>query len=305
MKYSPTTIPRYNDAFWDYQRGRAYNAADLEVGGGEGAIGYQLPSEAEAKFRKWQDEMNVFRRISTVVYTDVSGKKINIVPPTGPAAFVVENGIIPEEDVSFLSYTVESRKITKIAKVSTELVRDAGFDIVAALASDFGREFGKAEEQACVGGDGVTQPYGIIHETEGAEVGVTVTGNLTFDNAKALFFSLGAEYRRNAVWLMSDETAMYLRTLKDGNGAYLWRDFDDTILSRPVFTSPYMPGIGSGVKPILFGDFRYYWLIEGGSITLQPLHEKYARSGVTGFFGIEFVDGRLLRKEAVKALAIT
>ena len=94
--------------------------------------------------------------------------------------------------------------------------------------------FGKAEEEARITGDGAGKPYGVLHTTEGAETGVTATGALNFDDVKALYFALGAGYRRNAVWLMSDETAQHLRTLKDGAGRYLWRDTDDTIFGRLV-----------------------------------------------------------------------
>jgi len=103
---------------------------------------------------------------------------------------------------------------------------------------------------------------------------------------------------------MSDETALYLRTLKNSAGNYLWRDSDDTIFGKPVYTSPYMPGINSGSKPIVFGDFNFFWLIERGGVTLKALHEKYAVHGVTGFIGTEFIDGRLLRREAVKAMVM-
>ena len=118
----------------------------------------------------------------------------------------------------------------------------------------------------------------------------------------ALYFSLKTEYRRNAVWLMNDETAMYLRKLKDDVDSHLWRNSDDTIFGRPVYTSPHMPKMEAGNMPIAFGDFSFYWLIERGGVTLKALHEKYAVNGVTGFIGTEFIDGRLIRQEAVKVL---
>lgn len=94
---------------------------------------------------------------------------------------------------------------------------------------------------------------------------------------------------------MNDGTALYLRTLKDNIGNYLWHDSDDTILGKPVITSPYIPEMKSGNKPIAFEDFSYYWLIERGGVTLKALHEKYAVNGVTGFIGTEFIDGRLVK----------
>lgn len=67
-------------------------------------------------------------------------------------------------------------------------------------------------------------------------------------------------------------------------------------------TSPYMPSIETGAKPIAFGDFRFYWLIERGIVTIKPLNEKYALNEQTGFLCSERIDGRLTRREAVKAL---
>lgn len=295
------TTPSYNTAFWNLQRVRTYDAADLNAVRSENPAGYFLPDESAAKFHVEQEKMNIIRQIGTVIFTESGDKKIKAVLPSGTAGFVDEGGVIPEMDANVASYTVFAHKIGKVTKVSTELVNDAGFDLEGALAADLGREFGKLEEAACIGGSGAGQPYGLL---EGAETGVTATGTLSFDNITALYFSLGAEFIRNAVWLMSDEVALHLRTLKDSAGNYLWRDSDDTILGKAVYTSPYMPGIAPGARPILFGDFRFYWLMERGGVSLKPLHEKYAVQGVTGFIGTEFIDGRLVRRDAVKALVM-
>ncbi|QAT49012.1 phage major capsid protein [Caproiciproducens sp. NJN-50] len=61
-----------------------------------------------------------------------------------------------------------------------------------------------------------------------------------------------------------------------------------------------MPGMEAESKPIAFGDFSFYWLIERGGIALKALHEKYAVNGVTGFIGTEFIDGRLVKREGSK-----
>jgi HK97 family phage major capsid protein len=65
-----------------------------------------------------------------------------------------------------------------------------------------------------------------------------------------------------------------------------------------------MPGMEIGSKAIVFGDFSFYWLIERGRVTLKTLHEKYAVNGVTGFIGTEFIDGRLVKREAVMVLVM-
>ena len=65
-----------------------------------------------------------------------------------------------------------------------------------------------------------------------------------------------------------------------------------------------MSDVSKGAKPILFGDLSFYWLVQRGAVTLSPLHEKYAVNGITVFIGMEFIDGRLTRRDAVKVLEI-
>ena len=60
-------------------------------------------------------------------------------------------------------------------------------------------------------------PTGLLCPGKGAETALT-TDTVTYDNVVKLFFSLKPEYRDNALWLMNDETAFLLRTLKDGAG---------------------------------------------------------------------------------------
>ena len=69
-------------------------------------------------------------------------------------------------------------------------------------------------------GTGVNMPTGILAETGGADIGMTANA-LTYDDVIRLYFSAKPEYRRNGVWLMNDETALMLRSLKDNSGQYL------------------------------------------------------------------------------------
>ena len=119
-----------------------------------------------------------------------------------------------------------------------------------------------------------------------------------------LYFSVKPEYHRNGVWLMNDETALTLRTLKDNNGNYLWDHSSDTILGKPVEICEYMPSVENGKAPVLFGDFRYYWIILRSPVTVKRITELYVRYDQTGYLAIEFLDGKIIRREAVKALRI-
>ena len=74
-------------------------------------------------------------------------------------------------------------------------------------------------------------PTGILHGTDGAEIGLT-TAEISFDDMAKLYLSVKPEYRKNGVWIMNDETALTLRTLKDAGGSYLWNHNSDTIFGN-------------------------------------------------------------------------
>ena len=107
---------------------------------------------------------------------------------------------------------------------------------------------------------------GILAQTGGAELGTTAT-TLTFEDIYKLFFSVKAEYRTNGSFMMNDETVLYLRNLKDNDGNFLWRGSADTLMGKPVIISNKMPSIGVGAKPVAFGDFSYYWVVDRKLVT--------------------------------------
>lgn len=198
---------------------------------------------------------------------------------------------------------MDSWKLAAFVKMDEAFIRDAGFDIENYLINRFAKNFGRAEDNAFINGTGIQMPTGILDATNGADVGIT-TAEITYDDVISLYFSVKPEYRRNAVWLMNDETALALRTLKDSAGNYLWRNSDDTILGKRVIISEYMPNTESDSKPIAFGDFSYYWVIARSPVSVKTLSEKFALHDQIGYLAFEFLDGKLIRHEAVKVIQI-
>ena len=155
-------------------------------------------------------------------------------------------------------------------------------------------------------GDGQSKPTGFITN---AETGVTAASStaITADEVIDLYHSLRTPYRKNAVFMANDSTIKAIRKLKDGNGQYLWQPGlqagqPDTILNRPIYTSAYMPELGSGNKIMLFGDLSYYWIADRQGRSFQRLNELFAKNGQVGFRVFQRVDGKLILPEAVKTL---
>lgn len=120
----------------------------------------------------------------------------------------------------------------------------------------------------------------------------------------SLYFSLDKDYRSNAIWVMNDRTALAVRKLKDEDGNLLWNKDKDTILGKKVIISNYMPDIEVGAKCVAFGDFSYYWIINESDFTIRVLKDTFVMQQMVGYLSSFFLDGKLLRPEAIKVLKV-
>ena len=133
------------------------------------------------------------------------------------------------------------------------------------------------------------------------------SGEIGPDDLFSLVYSLKAPYRRNAKFLMKDSTVAAIRKLKDANGVYMWQPSlqagePDKLLGYDLFTSPYVPEIGSETLPVGFGDFSNYWIADRAGRTVQRLNELYAGNGQVGFIATQRVDGKVILAEGIKLL---
>ena len=300
----------YNEAFWKHMRDRStYEVRNaLQVGElSEG--GYTVPDEFEHTLVEALQEENIMRGLVHVITTSSGDRKIPLVTGKGTASWVEEEAAIPESDDSFGQITLGAHKVGSMIRISEELLRDSAFDLSAYITGEFARRVGAAEEAAILSGDGSHKPTGLLHDTLGAETGVTAAAAaaITADELIDLQHSLKSGYRRRAGFIMNDATVKLIRKLKDGNGQFLWQPGllygqPDTLLNQRVLTSNYMPLPSAGNKAILYGDYSYYWLADREGRSMQRLNELYAVTDQIGFKITQRVDGRLILTEAVKCL---
>jgi len=60
-----------------------------------------------------------------------------------------------------------------------------------------------------------------------------------------------------------------------------------------------------GAKPVAFGDFSYYSIIERANTTVKVIKEVLPKIDDIGYLAFEFLDAKLMRPEAIKVLQIT
>jgi len=297
----------YTKAFWNALRG--HGVSNVLSIGDDAKGGYLVPEEFANELVKALEEQNIFRRIARIVSTSSEKLKVPIATAAGNASWIEENEIIPESDSTFSQVILNAYKLGTMMRASSELVEDSAFNIQSYIAQEFARRIGAREEEAFCVGDSTGKPTGVFATTGGAPVGATAASATTvnFDDVINLYYSLKPPYRIRAVFVTNDSMLKQLRKVKDNSGQYIWQpsvkdSTPDTILGRPVYTSPFVSEIAAESTPLAFGDFNYYWIADRRDTRFRVLNELYAERDQIGFFATHRVDGKLILPEAVKLL---
>ncbi len=270
--------------------------------------GYLVPEEYDSRLIDVLNEENIFRGLAKTITT--SGQhKINIAGTKPAAAWIDEGGELTFSDATFSQINLDAHKLHVAVKVTEELLYDNAFNLESYIIEQFGKALANAEEDAFLNGDGKGKPLGIFAEDGGGQIGVTTTSatDITSDNIIDLVYSLKRPYRKNAKFIMNDQTIALIRKLKDENGQYLWQPSNQAgepgkLFGYDVLTSPFVPTVAEGAPVIAFGDFSYYNIGDRGTRSFAELRELYAGNGMVGFLAKERVDGKLVLPEAVKIL---
>jgi HK97 family phage major capsid protein len=236
-------------------------------------------------------------------------------------------GWISESDASVADPTptvsrisVELHELSAAPSASQRILDDTAFDMEAWLAERIADRFLRAESDAFVNGTGANQPAGFLTKTMVPEaswswgnIGYVATGtdgdfdpNEPGDAIVDLVYTLGAEYRARAVFVMNSKTAGELRKMKDSHGRFLWveglaGDQPARLLGYPVQICEAMPEIGSDSFSIAFGDFHHgYTIAERPDIRI--LRDPFTNRPNVTFFATKRVGGDVTDFAAIKTL---
>jgi HK97 family phage major capsid protein len=222
-----------------------------------------------------------------------------------------------DSDMSFGKRKLEPHPFAKRIKVSNDLLRSGMMNPEQLVLSRLAYKFGITEEKAFLLGHGAGQPLGLFTASnDGISTGRDIsTGNtttaMTFDGLLEAFYSVKSAYQRNGSWLFHRDGIKQIAKLKDGNNQYIWRASvvegrPDTIQSRPVFSSEYVPNtFTTGLYVGIYGDFKNYWIADAMDLQIQRLIELYAETNQTGFIGRASADGMPVLEEAFARVTLS
>ena len=283
--------------------------------------GYLAPTEWDRSIRKKQEIISPMRSVASVVATGVGA--FSTVWHTGQwgSGWVGEEAARPETTgPQFSTLEFGHGEIYANVAVTQRLLDDSEVRMDEWLTTEVSDEFTRQEGIAFISGNGVNKPFGLLtYVAGGAADARHPGGNLTIVNsgAAAAFdadaligfaYSLTSPYRQGATWLMNSTTAATIAKLKDGNGAYIWREGlvagqPATLLGYPVAIDEGMPDVAADALPIAFGNFQRGYVINDRT-GARILRDPFTNKPFVMFYSTKRVGGGVLDPNAIRILKI-
>lgn len=253
-------------------------------------------------------ELSPIRTVARVMETDHS--RVEIFPRTNLSnAFWDGQGTdVQESQSSYGKEVVEVRRLSVLTISTWENLMNPFFNIEQEINDDATERFAAVEGLAFVQGDGINQPQGFMINPE---IQIINSGNanaLTADSLIKITGELKTGY--NPVYLLNRRTIATIRTLKGGDGHYLWQPglaagLPNTINGDPYIETPDMDDIATASFPVAYGDFRKGYLIVD-RMAMRVLRDDFsvASQGKIRFIFSKFTGGKVVLPEAIKKIQI-
>jgi len=283
----------------------------------QGEGGYLvMPEQYVARLIQNVDDMVQIRKLATIIPL-TSAASIGV--PTretdlNDADWTSEIEEVQEDEgLTFGKRKMQPRPLSKLVKISRDLMKIAALNPEALLRQRLSHKFGVTEEKGFMIGSGNEQPLGLFTASDdgiptsrdvATENGATALTPEGLINAK---YFLKPQYMmsKSLRWIFHRDAIRNLRKLRYGENDehFVWKpglkDEPDTILEVPYIMSEYCPNTFTANQYVgILGDFSYYWIVEVMKLEVQRLNELFAKTNQVGFIGRAWLDGAPTLAEA-------
>jgi HK97 family phage major capsid protein len=231
----------------------------------------------------------------------------------GGATWVGELDVRPETPtVQYGAKIIRTAELSAKAEITREDQQNPMFDILGDIRNEIGVAFSLTEDIEILTGANVgNKPEGILNNVD---IPIVLSGDASNISADA-FISITetpkSMYLNGASFMFSRDTARRLRTLKDGEGRYLWNmDYTgkepNMVLGFPYKRSQQMPNVANGNAAVLFGNLKVgYLLVDQLSVRFMVDPYSRANQAVTVIYAWKRVGGAVMVPEALVKLVIS
>lgn len=291
------------DSSYDIKSGSSKAAWNVTTGA---SGGYLVPDplfnqiNAKRNLASWVRQLPVqmFQTSADHLLVPAEDTSMTAFTQTAEAAAYTENEATVKQ-VDLILY-----KYTKVQKMSEEFMQYNSTNWESWFADALGRAVATTENTIFTQGVGTTAPEGVV---VGATVAnTTATTDIILPAELSAFFGyLGAGYnvRSECGLLMNNTTKWYLAGYTGNPFTYQQTPAAsgvvDQIMGYPVVVDDdVVVYTTASAKCILFGNFRFYGVVEKPGIVVQRNPYLYMANGQVGLFASIFRGGGVLQSEA-------
>ncbi len=280
--------------------------------------GYLVDPQTADTIQNTLSSTSSIRSIASVVNVDATSYDVLVDHSEMGAGWATEATAVAETDTPKIErISIPLHELSALPKASQRLLDDSAFDIEGWLAGRIADKFARSEAMAFISGDGVDKPTGMLTYPNVDNI-LWTWGNLGYvptetaggitraDPIIDLVYSLGAEYRANATFVMNSKTAGHVRKLKDNDGRFVW--VDGIAMGEParlmgyrVLVAEDMPDIADGSMSIAFGDFNAGYTVAERP-DLRVLRDPFSAKPHVLFYATKRVGGAVSDFAAIKLL---
>lgn len=226
---------------------------------------------------------------------DIADTQTNL-PQTQPNAAITSAAL--SALLGKTTFTPHKRAV--LVTVPMELIEDAAVDVFSLLTDWFAMRSAEIKEQDLLTGSGVNLPVGIV-TAKGIPtlpIAGATTAIVPEDIVKNVY-GIRAVYRKDASFMMHRLVIQAIRLMRTdiggaGTGTFMFQPsmqagepptlFGYRLLESEFFPNPYSGTYAvSGAPMILFGNLKFYWIVNRIDMQVQRLNELYAANDQIGF----------------------
>jgi HK97 family phage major capsid protein len=283
--------------------------------------GFLVPEEFRAELLRLSLDNAVVRPRARVVPMGSATLRFPAIDETsrvsslfgGIIAYWTEEGAeLTESAAAFASIKLEAQKLTALAHVTNELVRDAAGGFTMYIEQMFPEAIAEFEDYAFIGGNGAGQPLGALNSGNQAIIAVAaesaqVASTIVWQNVIKMYARMLPSSINRAVWLASPDTFAELATMAlnvGTGGSAVWiTDAKGaptlTLLGRPVIMTEKAPAALGTQGDLSFVDWGMYLIGDRQMMTVDSSPHVKFTSDKTTYRVIQRVDGRPWLQSAI------
>lgn len=299
---------RESKQFCDYIRGVLENRAEANLA--SGANGAIIPKTIAKKIITKAYDMSSILSGATK-YNTKGDLAIPVYGADGATditmAYADEFTELESKVGKFTSVNLGNFLAGALVKVSKSLVANTDIDLENKIVNLMAETVARFMEKEClIGTDGKVAGLSGVKLSVASASATAITA----DELIKLKNKVKKAFRKNAKWIMSNDTLTAIELLKDGEERFIFRDdlsgeFDGYVLGYPVEVSDNMPEIATGADVIYFGDYSGLALKQrDDALELQVLRERFATQHAIGINAWVEFDAKVENEQKIAKLTM-